>query len=326
MTLSSEKDLYGILEISSNASKSTIKTAYRRLVRVYHPDLNGGKFADKFKEITQAYEILSDEEKRRNYDILRTARYGYTTKTEDFQTREYKKPEFKKETHEESFSDLLNDFWTGFKKTTESYRKNAGKRGDDAYSEIVLTEEEARLGCVKTVNILHTQVCQMCFGRPFLNGGTCKVCNGKGVQSVHKKLNIKIPKGVKNNSKIRIAGEGNNGSKGCDNGDLYLTVKIENRKEYDFQGSNSIYELPITPFEAVLGATVHVKTSEGNIALKISPNTKNGQKFRLAGLSQNNSNGDMIVTVKIEIPKNLSPQEIALYNQLKTINNTDIRE
>ncbi len=329
MTVYSNKNLYKILEVPSNASKDTIKRAYRKLVRIYHPDINGGSenFTQRFKEITEAYEVLSDDAKRRDYDILQNIKNYDANK---YQTQENKKPEFKKTTCDDTFSDLLNEFWTGFKKTTEYYKKNyqANKQKKyDVETELVLTSLEAQNGCIKTVNILHTQSCTHCHGRNFLNGTTCPICGGKGTQSVHKKINVKIPQGVKTGAKIRLANEGNSGS-GDICGDLYLKIKIEDSKDFTFDGLNVLYNLPITPFEAILGATVHIKTLTGSVAMKILPNTQNEQKFRLKneGLSQNNQKGDMIVTVKIEIPKKLSPQEIALYNQLKTINNTDIRE
>lgn len=332
MTLSSEKNWYEILDVSPSATSSMIKIAYRKLVRIYHPDLNGGRkdYAEKFKEITEAYETLSDEVKRRNYDILRNIKTGsYHSRTEGFQKKEYKS-EYKKQAQkqeEESFSDLLNEFWTGFRKTTSSYKNDRPKRGTDVETEVSVTMPEAKDGTVRTINILHTQICPKCQGRIFLNGETCTACNGKGEQSVHKKLTVKIPKNTKHGSKIRIPNEGNAGSKGGSNGDLYLKIKVENDSPFTYDGLNVLYTLPITPFEAVLGTSIQVKTVNGKVNMKIMPNTHNGQKFRLAeeGIAQNNKKGDMIVTVKIEIPKKISKQEWLLYNQLKDINNTDIR-
>ena len=156
------------------------------------------------------------------------------------------------------------------------------------------------------------------------------MCKGTGEVSVHKKLNIKIPMGVKPGAKIRIKGEGNRGTNGGKNGDLYLFIEIEDNKIFKYDGLNVHIDLPITPYEAVLGANIEVPTLCGNISMKIPPNTTTGQKFRLSeqGIydETKKQKGDQIVTVKIEIPKTLSQKEIELYEQLKNISTYNIRE
>jgi DnaJ-class molecular chaperone len=163
-----------------------------------------------------------------------------------------------------------------------------------------------------------------------VNDNKCPLCKGSGEISVHKKLNVKIPAGIKKGAKIRVTNEGNKGYNGGKNGDLYLLIEIEETPFFKYEGLNVLCEVPITPFEAVLGANIEIPTLCGNISMKIPQNTTTGQKFRLSeqGVYDENKRqkGDQIVTVKIVIPKNLSNKEIELYEQLKNISTTNVRE
>lgn len=340
MVLSSQKNLYEILEVEFSASATMIKSAYRRLARKYHPDLNSGDAAceKKFKEVTHAYEILSDEEKKKNYDLLK----GFHQETSQAKYSEankaYKKTSSetdKSKTRSDSFSNIFNDILDGFKNTTSSKKSETFKtkqmkpeRGGDVHADVVITMEEALSGTSRTVNILHTETCPNCENRTFLNGSKCNVCNGLGEHSIHKKLRVKIPANVKHGSKIRIANEGNKGYNGGRNGDLFLNVKIESDANFKYDGINILGEVKIAPYEAVLGASIELQTPTGKVNMKVTPNTHCGQKFRLSGqgLEQHGKKGDMIITVNIEIPKDLSSEEIELYKKLRDISKGNVRQ
>ena len=195
------------------------------------------------------------------------------------------------------------------------------KKGEDIYSDVEISVFEAVSGTTKIINMLQTQICSKCGGRKFVNGSVCSCCKGKGETSTYKRFNVKIPAGIKDKSKIRLAEEGEKGQNGGRNGDLYLTIHIREPKGYKTDGLNILKTIQITPYEAVLGGDVTVATLVGNVALKISPNTRNGQKIRLSGcgIEQNNKVGDMIVTVEIQIPQNSSEEEIELYKKLREL-------
>ena len=153
-----------------------------------------------------------------------------------------------------------------------------------------------------------------------------KVC--KRESSSYKRFSVKIPAGVKQGSKIRLAGEGNKGINGGNNGDLYLTIHIQEPKNYKTEGLNILKTVAITPFEAVLGASISIPTIQGNVSLKINPNTQNGQKVRLSGcgIQDGNKTGDMIVTLEIQIPKSLTDEEVELYKRLQELSSSKVRE
>lgn len=325
------KDYYKILGITEFDSAENIKSAYRKLARKWHPDIAGNSpdVLIKFKEINEAYEILSDIHKKDEYDrAKRFYEYAHKSVNEE----KYNKTS-SSSSNPNSKSKAFHFNWEEF--LGKKYRETAFKKqetkvphnGKDVYSDIEISIFDAMSGTTKIINMLQTHVCSKCNGRKFVNGSQCPYCNGKGETTSYKKFTVKIPAGIKNGSKIRLAGEGEKGINGGKNGDLYITVNILEPKTYKTEGLNILKTIPITPFEAVLGAEIKVSTVKGIVNFRIAPNTQTGQKIRLAGcgIVQNNSVGDMIVTVEIKIPKNLTENEINLYKKLAEISSSDIR-
>lgn len=345
------KNLYEILEIEPTEDVTAIKSAYRKLARKYHPDLNGGNrlYEEKFKEISQACEILMDKTKKNLYDSFKGYKFNAKTVSPDAQKAKqaYKKANEinpnKKNSEQNAnnidskgFSEVLNDILEGLfneKKSAQPNSKFTKKQkainGSDINSEVEITYLEALNGTTRTVNILHTEICHNCGGRTFINGSKCPLCNGSGETSIYKKISVKIPQGIKNNAKIRMAGEGNRGKYGGKNGDAYLVVKIKDDEKFTYDGLNAEFAVTIYPHEAVFGAEIKVKTPQGSVTMKVPANTAQGQKFRLAGHGLKSSDGkvgDAIVIVRIDLPKELTDEELALYKRLEDISKNRLKE
>ncbi|MCM1010007.1 MAG: DnaJ domain-containing protein [Fusobacterium sp.] len=288
-----KNNYYEILGVTPDSDLREIKSAYRTLARKFHPDMAEGNI-NRFKEINEAYETLSNERKRMQYNML----FGFYRSAPT-------PPPPRKEPKKEKVVPPQD--------------------GSDLTAEIVITIPEAKNGTSKVVNILHTEQCPKCKGRKFINGSSCTECGGTGEITLRRKLTVTIPPNVKHETKLRIKGEGNTGKNGGKNGDLFLVIKIESPQNIRYEDKTVHYEVPIEPHEAVLGTTVSLKTLEGNILVKIPPRTKAGQKFRV----QQNVQGkifEIFVTVHIEIPAYLSHDEIKLYEKLRKLSNGNLRE
>lgn len=347
------KNLYEILEIEPTDDVTKIKSAYRKLARKYHPDLNGGNqvFVEKFKEVSQACEILMDKDKKALYDAFKGYKLGAKRVSPDAQKAKQAYKKASEKTHkytqnstanpQKGFSDVLNDVLEGLfkeknssnyaqpQKQTKKTEKKKAINGTDINSEVEITYAEALNGTNRTINILHTDICPNCGGKIFTNGTKCPMCKGLGETSIHKKINVKIPKGIKNGAKVRLAGEGNRGKFGGKNGDVYLVVKIKNDDKFTYDGLNAEFTITIYPHEAVFGAEIKVQTPQGYVTMKIPANTSQGQKFRLAGHGLKDGNGktgDAIVTACIDLPKELTNEELELYKQLDKISKKRLNE
>lgn len=335
------KDLYKILDLNFDASFDEIKVAYRKLVRMYHPDVSKNiDNADKFKEIQEAYEILINDDSRKKYDILhgfyrQKLKKDYEQKLKDSSIKydSYIKKTEKKVKKNEKFSSSINEALDNLfygKKLNNNRNQSNAINGEDINIDISISSFEALNGTNRKVNILHTQPCSHCNGRKFINGAQCPMCKGTGELSIQKKINVKIPKGVKTGSKVRVRKEGNKGLYGGKDGDLYLIINVEKNPYFDIDGLDIICNLPITPYEAVLGAEISLPIPMVNIMVKIPPMTSSGQKLKISSQGLENRNktkkGDIIITVSIKLPNNLSNEEKILYEKLKNISSFDIRK
>lgn len=334
------KDLYKVLELTYEATVEEIKASYRKLARKYHPDVAASiDDVEKFKEIKEAYEILINSDSRKKYDVLRGF---YKEKIK----KDYEKESLRKNKYEEyikkakrhsetgeafskSFNDALDNLFQTKKGSSASTSKTP-VNGEDITIDLTISCFEALNGTNRKVNILHTEPCPNCGGRKFINESQCVMCKGTGILSLQKKINVKIPKGVTQGSKVRIKKEGNKGLNGGKDGDLYLLINIEKHPFFEIDGLNILCTLPITPFEAVFGADIKIPSTENSLTVKIPPMTSSGQKLKLAEQGLENKSktkkGDMIITVMIKLPDNLSDEEKELYSKLKDLSSYDIRK
>ena len=309
------KDYYQTLDVPRTASADEIKKSFRKLARQHHPDVakDKKKSEEKFKEINEAYEVLSDPDKRKKYDELganwksgaefrpppghggfgdgQAFRGGRSMNAEDF------------ETHfgGTGFSDFFEQIFGGARRGAGGFGQRGGfsqedlaERGNDIEGDIMVSLEEAMNGSVREVNVR----------RPV--GRTMKA----------ETFQVKIPAGVTEGQKLRLAGRGESGSGGGAAGDLFLRVRLAKHPDFEVDGHNLIYELDLAPWEAALGSEISVPTLTGRVNIKIPAGTQNGQKLRVRGRGIG-ANGDLMVVAKIVIPAKISDAEKKLWEQLK---------
>lgn len=298
------KDYYQILGVQKSANEKDIKQAYRRLARKYHPDVNpNNKGAqEKFKEINEAYEVLSDTDKRKKYDTLganwqQYEQYQRGGGQGPFQYGQYRTAT--PEDYENIFgdggvSDFFRTFFGGEFGGARSQPR--ARRGQDIEQQVDISLQEAYHGTTRMV------------------------------QKDGRTLEIKIPPGVKSGSKVRYAGEGAPGSAGA--GDLYLRVQIADDPAIERRGDDLYVDIPVGLYTAVLGGEAHVATLKGKVALKIPPETQSGKTFRLAGqgmpkLENAKSFGDFYARVRIILPEHLSDPERELFQKLAQLRTTN---
>ena len=308
------KDYYKILGVDRNATQKEIKQAYRRLARKYHPDVNPGdpSAQERFKEINEAYEVLSDPEKRRKYDQLGASWHQWQRmggRPQDFDWSQwFTWPEGGRvhvrygtmEDLGDLFGDLggFSDFFQrifggmggGPRVRTETWG-TAARRGQDIEQEVEITLEEAYHGTTRLIQVT---------GR---------------------RLEVKIPPGVKTGSRVRIAGEGGMGIGGGPRGNLYLRVKVLPHPIFERRGDDLHCEVDVDLYTALLGGEVRVPTLKGDVMLKIPPETQNGKTFRLKGLGMPHlkdahRRGDLYARVQIRLPERLTEREKELFRQL----------
>ena len=325
------KDYYQILGLSRNASEKEIKQTYRRLARKHHPDLNpGDKSAEaKFKEINAAYEVLSDPEKRKKYDQFGD-QWEYAEQFAQSGGRGRVRRDFGRggTTFEygdlsgfgDIFSSLFGDSGVG------SRIRHGPQRGQHMESTIEVTLEEAYHGSKRVIQLQTEELCTACGGTGRVGNRVCTICNGAGGKVIPRRLEVKIPAGVRNGSRIRIAGEGNPGRAGGNKGDLYLVVKVLPHKLFERKGDDLYTEVSVPLATAILGGEVGLPTLNGSLSLKIPPQTQNGRVFRMAGkgmpVMSNANYGNMFAKVKVVLPTNLTEEEKKLFERLRSLRPT----
>ena len=330
------RDYYEVLGVKKTASEAEIKSAFRKQARKYHPDVNpGDKSAeDKFKEVNEAYEVLSDPEKRKRYDQL-----GPNWKAgEEFRPppgweRQYAAGEagdfFGGGGGAGGFSDFFESLFGGRRGARGG--QGFAMRGGDIEAEIALTLEEAHRGGSRSVTLQSSEACPECRGTGSKDGKTiCPTCRGAGAVRRPKSLDVTIPKGLRDGSVIRLSGQGEPGLNGAQAGDLFLRARIQPHRLFEISGTDDVQvELPVAPWEAALGAKVMVPTLEGPVEMTIPAGTQGGQKLRLRGQGLNRrggGRGDQYARLRIVIPPRLTAQEKEIFEKLKAESRFNARE
>lgn len=331
------KDYYKILGVSKSASAEDVKKAYRKLARKYHPDVNpGNKTAEtRFKEINEAYEVLSDPEKRRKYDSpgwqdafgygagSRTGTGGRTTVPPDW-------------ADPTGFSDFFETLFGGQRGRRGSTSTTTGTRrtevptpqaGDNIEQPIEISLRDAYTGTTRAFTVEVTEPCPTCHGTGLVGSRVCATCGGVGTTSRTRRLEVQIPPGVDTGSRVRVAGAGQPGTGGGPAGDLFLLVTMTPDPTFERKGDDLLTDVQVPLTLAMLGGEVRVETLDGKrVLLTIPPETQNGQTFRLAGKGMPKRRGDgagnLLVRVQVVLPQRLSPQEKQLFEQLAQLRPT----
>jgi curved DNA-binding protein len=340
------KDYYETLRVPRGASDAEIKKAFRKLAREHHPDVakNKKQAEEKFKEVNEAYEVLGDPAKRKRYDELGPnwssgADFRPPPGWEGFgQGGGFRGRGGRGEDHDfqfggTGFSDFFEQLFGrsarggggfgrrgGFGQGGEFGQEDFGsERGRDIEGDLMVTLEEALRGSIRSVSVRHGAVCQQCGGTGQRGSHLCHACGGTGQMSKTETYQVKIPAGVAEGQRLRVAGRGEAGSGGGAAGDLYLRVRFAKHPDFEVEGHNLIHEAAVAPWEAVLGANISVPTLTGEVNIKIPAGTHGGQKLRVRGRGlpeRNGKNGDLIVVTRIEVPEKTTEAERRLWEQL----------
>ena len=342
------KDYYEILGVDKKATEAQIKSAYRKLAKKYHPDVDKSPSAqEKFKDINEAYEVLSDKQKRARYDSLGSGwqsgqdytpppgfeNFSFNFNGQDFSNAQYEN--FDMGGFSDFFKSMFGDFASQARGgRSQSYtRQNAGGRYDDLFGhqqtrgtrsqtpaenldmtqDLIITVKDLLLDKPLPVKIKNIEKCTKCSGA----GSSCTNCGGTGYVVNEKTLKVRLPKGFKDGQKVRLKGEGKSTPSGR-KGDLYLVVRLKD-KDYQIDGQNLVRTINLTPAEAVLGCKKDVQTPTGIVGVKIPPQTNSGKQLRLKGLGlpkNDKEKGDLNVKINIVLPSKISDKEIALYEQI----------
>jgi len=304
------KDYYRILGVEKTATQDEIKRAYRKLARKYHPDISSESEAEEhFKEVGEAYEVLKDPEKRVAYDQLgahwKTGQSGFKPPPDWNEGFEFHGGGY---TADDSagFSDFFESLFGQRRPGSSRYSADGRRggfqaRGQDSHAKVFIELEDAYQGATRSLVLQSTEM--GADGRPHIKPRT---------------LNVKIPKGLKEGQTIRLQGQGSPGFGGGQAGDLYLEIGFNPHSLYKVNGHDVSLELPITPWEAALGATIQVPTPAGKVELKIPPGSSSGKRMRLKGRGiPAKTRGDFYLTLEIVLPEKLTEKEKSMYQALQ---------
>lgn len=348
------KDYYSVLGVARDATEEEVKKAYRKLAFQYHPDLNKDpSAAERFKAINQAYEVLSDPEKRASYDRWGQAGPGWGRGFEGFGFG--------------GLGDLFDAFFSG----TATATRRAAQRGADIHTSLTLSFEEAVLGTEQQIEMERVENCSQCHGSgsrpgnqpvrcPTCNGTgqvrrtqqglfgrfvsvttcercggegrvivePCPQCNGTGKEKTQRQIVVVVPAGVEDGTQLRLTGEGHSGTHGGPPGNLYIRLSVQPHSLFHREGDNLIYRLDLNVAQAALGHKVQIPTLNGKQELKVPPGTQSGEEFVFRGKGvprlHGRGHGDLVVQVSVVTPTRLSKEQRRLMQELaKTLDTAE---
>ncbi len=350
--MAEKRDYYEVLGVGRNASLDEIKKAYRDLALKYHPDRNPGdkQAEERFKEITEAYEVLSDPEKRNTYDQFGHAGFG----PQGFDWRQ----DFGRVRMD--FSDIFGDFFGDFFSDIFGRQTEPSNHGEDVEMRISIPLRDAARGTERTISvsvyekcpvcdgtgsktkkgtiecpqchgtgkvrysqgfITISQPCPRCKGEGSIIADPCVNCHGTGRVRVMHKINVKIPAGIESGISLRLRGMGNAGPRGGPRGDLYVTVFVEEDEFFKRKGYDLYCEVPVSVITAALGGEIEIPTLSGKVRAKISPGTQDGTVLRLRnlGIPRSSGKGSLFAIIRVIMPRGFSREERRLWEQLKAV-------
>ncbi|MCR6650195.1 MAG: DnaJ domain-containing protein [Cellvibrionaceae bacterium] len=307
------RDYYQILGVERGADQDAIKRSYRKLARKYHPDVSKETDAEaKFKELNEAYEVLKDPEKRAAYDQLgNNWQAGQDFRPPPGWDQGFEFHGGYTQVDPEQFSDFFESLFGrgGFGSQGFQHAGGRNRRGENTHAKILIDLEDAYKGATRTLTLRHSEI--GADGRP---------------QIRERAINVKIPKGIAPGQQIRLSGQGEAGLGGAGAGDLYLEVEFKPHALYHLDGKTVYLDLPVTPWEAALGATVRAPTPTGAVDLRIPPNSRAGSKLRLKGRGlPSKEPGDLFVVLQIALPPADSEAAKTAYRQMEKAFNFEPR-
>lgn len=336
------KDYYDVLGVPKSAAEKDIKSAYRKLAKKWHPDSNPSNKAaaeERFKEISEAYEVVGDSEKRKKYDAL-GSNWEEAARQAEAQKR-YRSAQGAPgagggngdpfggagygQAGPSGFSDFFESFFSGAAPGAgrRGQQYAAPARGGDLETTIDITLGEAFAGGPKSVSLQIEDNCARCNGTGVLNQSICPQCHGTGRTIASKKFDVQIPKGVRDGQRIRLAGQGSRGTHGGPSGDLFLVVTIKSDTTYERKGDDLYVDVPVSIYDLVLGADIRVPTMTGDVTVTVPPGTQSSKMLRLGGKGmpkiRAGGNGDQYVRLLGLLPTNLTERERELYAELAAL-------
>jgi curved DNA-binding protein len=335
------KDYYLTLGVPRTAGAEEIRKAFRALARQYHPDVavdkNKKAAEEKFKDVNEAYNVLSDPDKRSTYDLLgpdwkkpgNPRPYTGTPifRTEPRRPRQSEQPQRPEQPEDyevggTGFSEFFEQVFSSRRKSAKTSETAETEKGPDVAADLMVTLEEAMNGAVRTITLRRKTRCPECKGgggSGILGRSACENCDGKGQVTATQTRKVKIPPGVRDGQRLRVPGQGETKHEGGTPGDLYLRVRMANHPDFRVEEGHLCHDLDLAPWEAALGASISLASFDGPLNIKIPPGTQNGQRLRVRerGLPVGNAErGDLYIVARIQMPKAASERAKVLWEQL----------